>query len=121
MHNRLQKISLLAAELFQKFGIEDWHFCFFRRWTWIGGCFYREKKIKFSIKYLRISWAEIKDTMLHEIAHALAYLRYGVKGCGHGKLWKKTCVEIGAEPKRVKEKVTWEIPERAERQMAWDF
>ena len=30
-----------------------------------------------------------------EIAHALSYERYGAKGIGHGRLWKKICIEIG--------------------------
>lgn len=40
----------------------------------------------------------IKDTILHEIAHVLAYELYGHRG--HGTTWKRCCVEIGAKPER---------------------
>jgi hypothetical protein len=36
-----------------------------------------------------------KDTILHEIAHALTF-----SGKTHGKEWKAKCVEIGALPER---------------------
>lgn len=42
----------------------------------------------------------VKDTILHEIAHAIAYEKYGEQG--HGNLWKKVCLEIGANPERLK-------------------
>lgn len=37
--------------------------------------------------------AEVKDTVLHEIAHALV----GIEA-GHGYMWKAKCREIGARP-----------------------
>jgi predicted SprT family Zn-dependent metalloprotease len=37
---------------------------------------------------------EVRDTILHEIAHALA------PGDGHGPKWRMTCLRIGARPKR---------------------
>jgi predicted SprT family Zn-dependent metalloprotease len=38
---------------------------------------------------------------LHEIAHALSFIRYGREGKGHGRLWKRVCREVGATPERV--------------------
>jgi predicted SprT family Zn-dependent metalloprotease len=38
--------------------------------------------------------AEVLDTLLHEIAHALT------PGDGHMARWKAKCVEIGAKPQR---------------------
>ena len=43
------------------------------------------------------SEADVLDTILHEIAHALAWERYG-ENCGHDQRWKKICKEIGARP-----------------------
>ena len=39
---------------------------------------------------------EIRDTILHEIAHALAWTRHGERT--HGPRWKQICREIGAVP-----------------------
>jgi predicted SprT family Zn-dependent metalloprotease len=40
--------------------------------------------------------AEITDTLLHEIAHALVGPRHG-----HDLVWQAKCIEIGARPKRL--------------------
>ncbi|MEX2672648.1 MAG: SprT-like domain-containing protein [Phycisphaeraceae bacterium] len=39
---------------------------------------------------------EVRDTILHEIAHAIA----GVEN-GHNHIWRKVCREIGARPQRL--------------------
>jgi len=39
----------------------------------------------------------LRDTVLHEFAHAIAYELYGETG--HGKQWKQVAVRIGAIPK----------------------
>lgn len=45
------------------------------------------------------SWKEFLDrTPLHELAHLITHYCYG--GKGHGKVWKKVCVELGIEPVR---------------------
>ncbi|MBI1336000.1 MAG: hypothetical protein GC164_03455 [Phycisphaera sp.] len=40
--------------------------------------------------------AEVRDTILHEIAHALAGTKHG-----HDEVWKQTCRRIGANPRRL--------------------
>ncbi|MBK1833684.1 SprT family zinc-dependent metalloprotease [Roseibacillus ishigakijimensis] len=42
---------------------------------------------------------EVLDTILHEIAHALAYHETG-ENCGHDERWKTICRRIGARPER---------------------
>ncbi|MDP0491083.1 MAG: SprT-like domain-containing protein [Verrucomicrobiota bacterium JB023] len=42
---------------------------------------------------------EVHDTILHEIAHALAWIEHGMD-CGHDARWKAICVRIGARPER---------------------
>ncbi|MCX8238591.1 MAG: SprT family zinc-dependent metalloprotease [Akkermansiaceae bacterium] len=42
---------------------------------------------------------EVRDTILHEIAHALAWELHK-KNCGHDARWQEICVRIGAKPDR---------------------
>lgn len=42
------------------------------------------------------SEAEVRDTILHEIAHAIA----GPEN-GHNEIWKRVCRRIGAKPQRL--------------------
>jgi predicted SprT family Zn-dependent metalloprotease len=49
--------------------------------------------IKLSRGYVKVNTeAEVKNCILHEIAHILTW------GDGHGKKWKAKCVELGARP-----------------------
>ncbi|MEI7985956.1 MAG: SprT-like domain-containing protein [Armatimonadota bacterium] len=41
----------------------------------------------------------IRETLLHEYAHLLAFDRHGRKGAGHGKHWKQAMMDLGLEPK----------------------
>ena len=81
---------------------ECWHFDFEDCKRSLGRCHYYKKKITLSKWYVELNTeADVEDTILHEIAHALSWIRYGREGKGHGKLWKKICREIGATPKRL--------------------
>lgn len=43
--------------------------------------------------------ATIQDTLLHEIAHAVAYQRHGRAAMNHGPLWRAVAREVGAQPR----------------------
>ena len=43
--------------------------------------------------------AQIEDTLRHEIAHAVAYVRHGRKALGHGPLWRAVAREVEAAPR----------------------
>lgn len=56
---------------------------------WING------RIELSSRlYLKFGEERTKKTFLHELAHHLAYFRYGYTG-GHGMLFKRICYAIG--------------------------
>lgn len=75
--------------------LSDWHFRFDRAKRRFGACHYHSKTISLSRELtLRNSLEQVKDTLLHEIAHALA------PGDGHGTKWQAVCHEIGATPRR---------------------
>jgi len=70
-----------------------------------GSCWYSKKVISLS-KPLCLTnpnqlHGKIKDTILHEIAHAFTVHIFGLKeGKGHGHLWVNISKQIGADGKR---------------------
>lgn len=96
-----EQVSRLGRDLLDEHGLEDWQFRIATTIRTLGRCFYKSRTIEFSANYLHISDSEIRDTILHEIAHALSYLRYGEEGKGHNHLWRLCCKEVGARPQRL--------------------
>jgi predicted SprT family Zn-dependent metalloprotease len=63
----------------------------------MGLCVFHRRRIELSIHFVERDnpLEEIRDTILHEIAHALVG-----PGHGHDEVWQRKCVEIGARPVR---------------------
>jgi predicted SprT family Zn-dependent metalloprotease len=86
----------LALSLMSLHGLAHWSFAFNRRKRTLGLCYYSRQRIELSAHYvLRNDEASIRDTILHEIAHALAGPR-----AAHGPKWKALARQLGATPKR---------------------
>ena len=88
----------LAIQLMDKHGLLDkgWSFEFDTAKRRFGVCRYRTKRIGLSQPLTEANdVAQVQDTILHEIAHAIAGY-----AAGHGPEWKKVCVQIGAKPQR---------------------
>jgi hypothetical protein len=86
----------LATNLMRQHGLHDWQFKWDRATKRLGSCNYTKKRITLSAHQTKKRQElDVKDTILHEIAHALLPPR-----TGHGKLWKAKCMEIGAKPLR---------------------
>ena len=65
-----------------------------------GACRYAKKRISLSRHLATInSDEETLDTILHEIAHALAFEEHGEE-CGHDERWQAIASRIGARPER---------------------
>ena len=93
--NKLQA-RYLAESLMSQHLSDEWTFAFNKRKSALGVCNYTKKTIYLSEYFIaRLSDDKIKDTILHEIAHAIA----GV-AAKHGPQWKAVCVRIGADPTR---------------------
>lgn len=92
----LDQAQNLANSLMQKHNLNDWVFKFDYAKRRFGVCNYTKKTISLS-KYLTElnTEEEVRDTILHEIAHALC------PKDGHGKKWRAKCQEIGAKPERL--------------------
>lgn len=62
----------------------------------LGCCHTAQKVISFSRHFIRLNGVEaMRDTILHEVAHALT-----PKDRGHGRAWRIMAAKIGAEPRR---------------------
>jgi predicted SprT family Zn-dependent metalloprotease len=99
----LKAAQKLATELMQKYGLFErgWNFRFNGNARRAGVCKFGlnriPKRIELSHHWARLhSDSEVKDTILHEIAHALV----GPEA-GHGPKWKREAIRIGAKPRRV--------------------
>jgi len=93
------RATQLAVTLITHHLPKEWKFEWNKRKSALGICNFTRKKIYLSEYFVsRIPDEQVKDTILHEIAHALADIEYGHRG--HGWQWKRVCVRIGANPKR---------------------
>ncbi len=89
----------LARQLIGEHGLtaKGWRFDWMNGKRTCGLCCYNVKTIKLSVHYVaRNDEPAIRNTILHEIAHALAGYR-----AAHGPEWKRVCREIGCVPSRL--------------------
>ena len=95
--NASDSLELLQQSLLRH-GLSDWTGGLDNARRRFGMCNFSKKHISLSRPLCELNdETEVRDTVLHEIAHALAWQRHG-KNCGHDKRWKAICVEIGARP-----------------------
>jgi predicted SprT family Zn-dependent metalloprotease len=95
-HARRQAARALALELMARHGLQGWSFAFNKRKRTLGLCRFAQRRIELSIHLAdRNSTEEVRDTVLHEIAHALVG-----PGHGHDAVWRAKAVELEARPQR---------------------
>ena len=94
---KLQDAENLALVLMEDHGIGNtWSFGFDHAKQRCGACHHGKRKITLSRHFVqRNGEAEVRDTILHEIAHAKA----GAKA-GHGRTWQMWAIRVGARPER---------------------
>lgn len=80
-----------------EYGLEyGWNFGFDLAPARAGVCRYKEKQITLSVTYcLKATKAEIRNTILHEIAHAIVGPNHG-----HNAVWKTVAKKIGCTAER---------------------
>ena len=93
----LKQAQELAKDLMRLHRLPpDWSFTFDRSKVRFGKCNYRRKQISLSTFLVELNGEdEVRDTILHEIAHALA-----PRGAGHGPVWKSLALSIGCNGRR---------------------
>jgi len=95
----LPEARKLAREQMEKHGVGDWNFEFNQHKTYFGLCRCGLETIALSQTLVLINnRTRVLKTILHEIAHALAYKF--CKHTGHGEAWKRYCVKLGIKPNR---------------------
>ncbi|MCY3732576.1 MAG: SprT-like domain-containing protein [Rhodospirillaceae bacterium] len=91
---RLMAVAGEARELMDRHGLADWTLHFNGARTKLGECRDRQKLILLSRSHaVDDPPARITDTILHEIAHALAG-----PDAAHGPAWKAVARRLGATP-----------------------
>lgn len=87
----------LAKKLMRRHKLSpEWSFEFDRARVRFGKCNYAKKEISLSRHLVELNdEAEVRDTILHEIAHALA-----PRGAGHGPAWQAAAQSIGCNAQR---------------------
>ncbi len=95
---QLSDVISLGNQLMQQHGLiqRGWVFELDNAKRRFGVCSYRQRSISISRPLASLNdELKVKDTILHEIAHALVG-----GGHGHNHIWKNKCIEIGAKPER---------------------
>lgn len=97
----------MAKELVDLHGLQGWGVYFDRAVRRLGACHYRTREISLSLPFVvRNDVAIVRETIMHEIAHALAG-----PGAGHGAAWRAVCRRIGAKPQRCCDAGSVELPQ----------
>lgn len=93
---RLSKCVAEAEALIQQHGLDGWSFQFDSAQKRAGACAFSTKVISLSRFYcIKASDAQVRDTVLHEIAHALAGPKHN-----HDATWKRIARSIGCTADR---------------------
>ena len=92
---RLNGVAGMARRLMDAHGLIGWTLAFVEAKSRLGDCHFKDRVIRISRSHaLEDSEAQFRDTVLHEIAHAIAG-----REAGHEPLWKATARRIGATPR----------------------
>lgn len=93
----LEFAEMMAWEFLEEHGLtdEDWTFVWMNRKTALGTCNFARREIALSrVLTERNSEERVRDTVLHEVAHAIAG-----RAAGHGKEWQRIAISLGVEPR----------------------
>lgn len=93
---RMETILQQAVKLLELHGLKKWRFKFDDSTRRAGCCNYRDRVISISFDLARSgSDDDVRDTLLHEIAHALVGSKHN-----HDAVWKAKAKEIGCSGER---------------------
>ncbi|WZO98766.1 hypothetical protein EP7_000354 [Isosphaeraceae bacterium EP7] len=91
----LKELEAIAGQELAKHGLRGWTFGLAKTKRRMGVCKYRTKRIEIAeFHALNNTPATVLDTLLHEIAHAIAG-----PAAKHGLAWKAVAIRLGATPR----------------------
>ena len=91
----LEEARTLARTFMDAYGLDDWEFSFDHAKRRLGQTNYTRKRITLSAHHVRAgSWELVRNTILHEIAHALVGSEHA-----HDSVWKEQARILGVDPK----------------------
>lgn len=91
----LKELEVIARHELRKHNLRGWTFGWSKSRRQLGVCKYRSKRIEIAEFYaLNSPKDSVLDTLLHEIAHAIAG-----PSARHGPAWKAVAVRLGATPR----------------------
>lgn len=89
-------VARWARGVMDSFGLNDWAFGWDNARRRLGACHYSDCRITMSRHFVRMNGgAELRETLLHEVAHALVG-----RGHGHDATWKAMARRVGCRPVR---------------------
>lgn len=94
----------MAIELMNQHGLGGWKFQFDRGKVRFGYCNWKRRTISLSQPLTNANDVqEVRNTILHEIAHALDMKEQHLNGwpkgwSAHGPSWKRRAIKVGANP-----------------------
>jgi predicted SprT family Zn-dependent metalloprotease len=99
-YTNLRIIEEMGRKLLVEHNLPQWSFQFDWAHTRTGVCFHNIKTIGVSVRYcMKYSLDEVRLTILHEIAHAIAGYKHQ-----HDDTWREISYQIGATGKRTHHK-----------------
>jgi len=113
-----QKVASYTLEALASQGLTQWHFAWDRATQRLGTCQAQKKRITLSRHFVASQLAlpaeqqrHILSTILHEIAHALAWENQ--RRTGHGAAWKHYCQQLGIPDERACANCPSFLPEKS--------
>lgn len=87
---------LMARQMLDEQGLQDWGFKINTNKRRLGVCKYRQKRIEISSFHLPDGEDAVRDTIAHEVAHAIVG-----GGNGHNHIWRSKAIELGSTGNRL--------------------
>ncbi len=112
------EVAGYARACFAQLGLADWEFCWDRAVKRMGCCWPMRRRISLSRYYAAACLPQqaesLRRTLLHELAHALAWQHERCRG--HGDAWRRWCAELGIAGERATSRVADFTPPHMQRE-----
>ena len=103
----LHSAQYLARTLMKEHGLTGWVFAYSKSLNTLGTCHWDTKTLKLSLSWtFKGDDARVRNTILHEISHALCGA-----GHGHDAVWRARAISIGCTGERCST-ITHDRPEK---------